>query len=466
MNTRSIYFRLILWCSGLIALVAVLFAAYIYQGLEARLYAEMEQTLKRRAQQIAQNILPQVYQQSPDNIAAAITNVYSPEANNRFIRISRPNSLVYISGLPKDKEFDPHKIPLPSSTIEPRRIAPISPHANMVIVTTVAEIEGILFTIEMGAPTDDINTALHGLVVTLLFGLPVVILVVSLGAYMLLRRAMGPVEDIMSTAEQITFGNLSNRLPVAHTGDVLEHLSVKLNQMLARLEDAYQQASRFSADASHELRTPLAVTHCELESVAQDQQLPEHLRDRIGSVLEETERLSRIAENLLIISRLDAGEVKIEHELYDLATLAKNTAEQISLLAEQKKIKMNITTAIPTPVYGDPAKIKQIVVNLLDNAIKYTPQGGAILLSVYSVQDKAYLEVRDNGIGIAAAELPHIFERFYRADKARSRQGGTGLGLSIVHSICQAHGATVEIESKENKGTTCRIMLPLAEVKK
>jgi signal transduction histidine kinase len=316
----------------------------------------------------------------------------------------------------------------------------------------------------MGAPTDEIEQALHGLLMALLYGLPVVILIVSTGGYVLVRRALQPVEHIRATAEKITFGNLSNRLPTVMTGDAIEHLSVTLNQMINRLENSYEQASRFSADASHELRTPLTIMRGELEAMAHQKDLPKHLQERLGSVLEETERLSHITESLFAISRLDAGEAMVEHRLCDLAALAQSTAEQMSLLAEEKQIALHIDTPQLVTVIGDAARLKQVVVNLLDNAIKYTPNAGRVDLKVTATSSrKAVLEVSDNGSGIPADALPHVFTRFYRADKVRSRDmGGAGLGLSIVQSIVQAHGGTVEIFNNI-QGITCRVELPLAD---
>lgn len=281
---------------------------------------------------------------------------------------------------------------------------------------------------------------------------------------MLVRRSLKPVEDMRSTAEQITFGNLSNRLPAAATGDELEYLSITLNQMLARLDDSYQQASRFSADASHELRTPLSIMRGELESLIQREAgLSEPLRERIGSVLEETERLSHIVESLFAISRLDAGEGRTEPVTFYLADMVDTTKDQMLLMAEEKNIKVMVEKTHNVRIKGNAARLKQVVVNILDNAIKYTPEDGTISIRIYSTHHKAILEIKDNGIGIPADALPHVFERFYRADKVRSReQGGAGLGLAIVRSICQAHGGAVEIESTENQGTTCRVELPLA----
>jgi len=460
MNIRSIHFRLIIWCSCLMVLASLLFGAYVYQGVHDRLYGEMEKTLTRRANQIAKNILPHAH---GAEISDQINEVYSPEEGNRFIRISKnDHKIIYISGQPKDRQFNPDKIPLPIVKAKETRVENLAPDTDMLIVTIPAEVAGESFLIEMGILTDEMKTALHGLVVTLLIGLPVLVLFVSAGGYMLVRHSLKPVENIRATAEQITFGNLSNRLPVEHTGDALENLSLTLNQMLERLDDSYQQVSRFSADASHELRTPLTIMRAELESMIREE-MSESLRARIGSVLEESERLSRVAENLFAISKMDAGEAKIAHVWFNLSELVKSTAEQMALLVTEKKINLNIKQTDFAPVLGDPARIKQVVVNLLDNAIKYTPEGGDISIKTFLAEKKAILEITDNGIGIPSDALPHVFKRFYRADEVRAPEisGGAGLGLSIVRSICQAHGGNVEIESIYGCGTTCRVELPL-----
>jgi heavy metal sensor kinase len=464
MNTRSIYFRLILWYSGLVIITSLGFAAYTYQSMRVRLYGEAEKTLTRRARQIEENVLIHADTQSRAEIAGQINEVYSPASNNRFIRILKADhSVLFLSDPPKDRTFDPRTIPIfnDDGSLQRVRVLP----SGMLIVDFAGTADNKNYLVEMGMPTYEIEAVLHGLIITLLLGLPLVALIAAAGGYVLMRRSLKPVEDIRATAEQITFGNLSNRLPVVQTGDPLQHLSVTLNQMLQRLEDAYQQVSRFSADASHELRTPLTIMRGELESIAhRESGLPLALRERIGSVLEETERLSHIAESLLTISRLDTGEAKITYTVCDLAELAKATAEQMVLLAEEKFITVKVQASRPVKVTGDSSRLKQIIVNLLDNAIKYTPKSGSITISVSAEGHKAILLVQDSGIGIPVEALPHVFERFYRADKVRSReQGGAGLGLSIVRSICQAHGGSIEIESAEDKGTTCRITLPLNE---
>jgi heavy metal sensor kinase len=278
-----------------------------------------------------------------------------------------------------------------------------------------------------------------------------------------MRRALLPLHEIARSAERISSHNLNERLPLPGTGDELETLAVSLNRMIERLESAFQHISRFTADASHELRTPLTALRGELEAAAQYPQLPREARETIGSALEETERLSKIVQGLLAVSRLDAGEAEMERVALDLAELAASTAEQMRLLAEDKSISLSCNAPEPVMVEGDRARLKQVVVNLLDNAINYTALGGRVRLMVRTVGDRAILEVEDNGTGISKGALPHIFERFYRIDKARSRQmGGAGLGLSIVHAICTAHGGEVQVDSTEGQGSRFTVRLPLA----
>jgi signal transduction histidine kinase len=233
--------------------------------------------------------------------------------------------------------------------------------------------------------------------------------------------------------------------------------------MIDRLEQAFQYSRRFVADASHELRTPLTILRGELESFAQEPGLSEELRDRVGSALEEVERLVNIVEGLFAISRLDAGEAQAEWVRFDLAELASSTADQMSLLAEDKQISLTCSAPSQVWIEGDRARLKQVIVNLLDNAIKYTGQGGAIALRVVSNGNHASLEVEDTGMGIPREALSRVFERFYRVDKARSRElGGAGLGLSIVKSICTAHHGRVEASSQPGQGSRFRVELPLA----
>jgi signal transduction histidine kinase len=209
----------------------------------------------------------------------------------------------------------------------------------------------------------------------------------------------------------------------------------------------------------------LTILQLELEGIAQSHRLNPALTDQIGSALEETHRMSHIVESLLAISRLDAGEAKMEMNRLELGQLAASTADQMRLLAEEKSIRLTSTVASEVYVEGDRSHLQQVVVNLVANAIKYTHEGGEVEVRVGRKANTAILEVSDNGVGIPDYALPHVFERFYRADKARSRDsGGAGLGLAIVKAICTAHGAEMSVSSKEGKGSVFSIELPLLAV--
>jgi signal transduction histidine kinase len=233
--------------------------------------------------------------------------------------------------------------------------------------------------------------------------------------------------------------------------------------MIRRLDESFQHTQRFLADASHELRTPLTVIQVELEAVIGRTDTSAEVRELAGSVLEEVARLRKIVEGLFALSRLDAGEALAKPAPFDLGELAATTADQMCLLAEDKGISITCHSAPNVIVEGDRSRLKQVIVNLLDNAIKYTSEGGKVEVRAIARDARAVLEVSDNGIGIPTEALPHVFERFFRVDKARSRDlGGAGLGLSIVKSVCVAHGGQVEVQSKEGEGSRFIVELPLA----
>src|SRR6266478_10083078 len=457
-----------LWYAALLAGSLALFCASTYIGLQRYLQKSLEETLVKQARSIGDVLLVNINQSGEDYVTNEVTEHYSPEINGRFIRITRADGKrIFLSGPPKDASFDPVRVPAPALPVTQgfsREIEMSDGHELLLHGLPFKAADSTQFLIEVGAPYNQIEAVLRGLLLTFALGLPLIVAVAIGGGYLLMRRALHPVDEIRQKAAQITSRNLSERLPVVHTGDELERLATDLNHMIERLEESFQQINRFSADASHELRTPLTVLQGELEAMAEKgQSLPTEVRDTIGSALEEIQRLSKIVEGLLAISRLEAGEARSQPEPLDFAELARSTADQMRLLAEEKHISLIADGTDPVEVEADPSRLKQVVVNLLDNAIKYTPEEGKVTITVAQRDGHAVLEVADTGLGISANDLPHVFDRFYRADKTRSRQmGGTGLGLSIVRSICLAHGGQVTVNSTEGRGSLFRVVLPVA----
>ncbi|HVU08847.1 MAG TPA: ATP-binding protein [Verrucomicrobiae bacterium] len=468
MNIRSISFRLVVWYASLLAGIFLLLCAVLYLDLRYFLENQLHKSQARRAHQVANTLLVNVKQTGELYVAKQTKDWYEPEINDCFIRITRADGvLVYASGTPKDGSFNTKEVPIlpPESQPEFSKKLKLSDGKTMLIAGLNFKSSGNpTYLVEFGVLLDPVETMLNHLFLQLALGFPLAIIIIAIGGWWLVRRALMPVEQITNAAERITQHNLSERLPVAHTGDELERLSISLNRMIARLDDAFQNSKRFVADASHDLRTPITILRGELESLAETPELDSELRERITSLLEEIIHLGKIVEQLFTLSRLDAGEAQTEWTRFDLAELAKTTAEQMTLLAEDKGVSISCNASQWLPVKGNRVRLKQVIVNLLDNAIKYTPANGRIQLRIQPINGHAVLEVEDTGIGIPPDALPHVFDRFYQVDQARSANSeSAGLGLSIVKSICAAHGAEVEAQSTFGSGSRFLVKVPLAK---
>jgi heavy metal sensor kinase len=467
MNRRSLGFRLVVWFASVLTAVYLFVAAAMFLELGRYLKTNFGDALRRRADEVGEILATAGTTIDETAISNEIRSRLLPESNNRFVHVSRlDGTALYRSGSPVDGSFDPDVVATEASQSERskngiRQFLTLGGTSMLIVARSVTAPSGS-YNVEVGASLEQIQLVLNYVLILLIVAVPVMVGISTSGGYFLIKRALKSVDQIATTAEQISHHNLSERLPVAKTGDELERLSISVNRMIARLDEAFQTTQRFLADASHELRTPLTVIKGELEEVVGSKSLSEELRERTGSVLEEVERLTHIVEGLLAVARLDAGEAQREWLRFDLAELVATTADQMKLLAEDQRITLVCNTGSRVDVEGDHVRLKQVIVNLLDNAIKYTPEGGSIHLSVRA-QDRAVLEIVDTGIGIPKDELAHVFERFFRVDKARSRNvEGTGLGLAIVKSICTAHGAEIETESTVGRGSCFRIKFPLA----
>ena len=464
MNVRSLRFRMTAWYAGLLLCALLMFGVSVYLGLERYLNWTFQSMLVSECRTIGTELLAQLPAKRAGWLAAEVNEAYAPEVNGRFIRVYRDGTgIVYLSGTPKDGAFEPSEIPFPQGNQRDgvRRIHLKDGRQLLTQAMTFTTPDGSHFLVESGTPYQQIQIVLHGLLLTLAIYTPFIVSLAIAGGYWLMRRSLQPVDEITERAEGITSSNLSERLPTIRTGDELERLSTALNRMIGRLDDAFQHINRFSGDASHELRTPLTILQLELEGIVHNYPLSESLENQIGSALEETHRMSRIVESLLTISRLDAGEVKLDRLPLDLSELITRTAGEMNVLAQEKSIALCTSVEAGISLDGDRTHLQQVIVNLIDNAIKYTQVGGTIHVSLYLEGGKIIVEVSDNGAGIPSQALPHVFERFYRADKARSRaSGGAGLGLSIVKAICTAHSAGIYVTSEEGLGSRFRVEFP------
>jgi heavy metal sensor kinase len=466
MNHRSLAFRLGAWYTLLLSATFVLVGAGTFYGLQHYLRSNLRDSLSRRSAQVEQILIQAPADATNAAIAREIDTRVAPEFNNRFVRVTRvPDAPIYRSGPPADRSFDPSVV---SSVVPPNATGSAAPvtaivkDQRLMIRSTLVKAVSGYYLVELGVSFASIEEVLNRLLDLLALLLPMLIVCAAAGGYWLVSRALRPVDRLSQTAEQMSLQNLTLRLPVAPSGDALERLAIALNNMLGRLRDSVQTSRRFLADASHELRTPLTVIKGELQELTHESHLTKgELRERVGSVLEEVARLEHLVSGLLVLSRLDAGETQVEWVDVDLAELVSSTAEQMRLMAEDRGIEIDLSALQKAVIRGDRARLKQIIVNLIDNAIRFTPRGGAVALRTAADDSGSVLEISDTGIGIPPSSIPYVFDRFFRVDEARSREdGGAGLGLSIVKSICAVHGAEIDVESRLQSGSCFRVRFP------
>jgi len=329
-----------------------------------------------------------------------------------------------------------------------------------IITTPVIENKRLSYIVQVASPLVQMHAVLRNLRFSLLFLLPLTVLLTGLSGIFLVQLTLRPVDQMIETIHQITAENLKLRLKIPGTKDEIESLAKTFNQMIARLDEAFSSQRQFMEDISHELKTPLSVLKGELEVTLKRIRSTQEYETTLQSSLEEVNHLVGIVENLLTLARFDAKTTTLMAVDLDLNLLIKDAVDVIQVLAVQKDITLQFNSAHSVEIFADKNQLKRLVLNILDNAVKYTPQGGKISVDLSQQKDSADIDIADTGIGIPEAELPHIFDRFYRVDKSRSSVG-FGLGLSIAQSIAMAHGGKIYAKPNLPQGTIFTISLPI-----
>jgi len=456
MILRSVTSRLVLLYCLLLVLLGAVFLAFTVFSFRHYTNETITSNLAIRAQEIwnvSQGALDQ-----PARLTEIIERRFSPESEDRFIRITAGGRLLYRSGQPSNGSFDAAQIPTLPGSANSRGASMMG---NLILVSRIfTDPQGRAVTVDSGQSYQFAQTVEKELATSLFVGLPVLLLAAAIAGYFLMRGALAPVEAMINAAETYTFDEPHKRLPTVDSEPRIEALGQALNRMLDRLDGAYSHVSRFSADAAHELRTPLTIIRGELELVAAGEKTPEDVERAFSNALEEMTRLSALVDNLITLSRMDSMWGKRAHAAVDLKELAEETMDQMGLLAVEKQISLLRPKGPNIVVAGDRERLKQILVNLLDNAIKYTRDGGEVSVEVGTEGENGFVAVEDSGIGIDPTHQERVFDRFYRVSPDRG-EVGAGLGLAIVKSICQAHGGTASVRSVPEIGSCFKIEIPL-----
>jgi len=322
---------------------------------------------------------------------------------------------------------------------------------------------GHVYLLQVGSATTFRNTALRELLKIIFWLLPSGVMFALLSGWWMARRVLRPLESLSAAAGDMSISQLHRRLPLTGAGDELDRLAGTFNEMFDRLEKAVTQMKDFTAAISHELRTPLTILRGEAEVTLAKASSANDYRRALESQLEEYAKLARMIDQMLTLARAEAGQIVLARANVELSRLVSELVEQMEAVAESKSIILTAEPAEPVAVIGDAGWLERLILNLLDNAIKFTHEGGRVCVRVLRQADEAVLEVQDNGMGITTQALPHIFERFYRGDPSRSKElDGAGLGLSLAEWIVKEHHGRISVASQQDQGTLIRVFLPSA----
>lgn len=462
MRARSIGFRLAAWYFLVFALGIAAFGIAAWFAMRASLYHATDEALEDRVRgvqrfmqlQIASLSIPEIRDEFREH------SVLGPGGD--LFQVADSNGEWLYRSVPLENNNVP--IARPAELGEERFETSLVQGHTLRFYSQRIGVHGKFYTVQVVAPMDELFEALERFRAMLLLTAPVLLVAASAGGYWISRRALAPVDAISQAAQKISIENMAERLDVPKTGDELARLSETLNEMLDRLELSVRRMTQFTADASHELRAPVSLirTTAEVAVMKRDRTAGEYLAS-LDEILEEAERTSQVVDSLMLLARADSSKEVLERLPVDAAAVVQNAAEQGQRLARGRGVAFSLKLPpAPIQIHADAEALRRALLILIDNAAKYTPSDGSVEVGLEARDGLAIAYVSDTGIGIDASDLPHVFDRFWRADKARSReQGGAGLGLSIARWIVEMHGGKISVRSELGKGSTFEISLPI-----
>lgn len=459
MNRLSIRLRLTLWYVVVLLLGLALFGWGTWLALDQRLMKGVDERLAQKVQGLKTVLeIEGAAAKDRSQIQDELSEFTREIGDGQLIQIRESSGgfLLPASGDP----FFPGSLMSGETayrTISPNRE---QPGRAFRIFTSRIDYAGQTYAVLVATPLEDVQAVLQNLRNLLLTMAPLVLIAACLGGYWISRRALAPVDEITRVAKSISVENLSKRLVVPQTDDELQRMSETWNQVLERLETAVMRIRQFTADASHELRTPVALIRSTAELALRRERDREEYRKALREIEHEAERMTELTASLLTLARADSDKAEFALTPLDLNIIVREVIHQSEPLAGAKGVHLNAQLAeSPAAAAVNEAAMRRLLLILIDNALKYTPPGGSVDVSTRERDHQVTLSVKDTGEGIPADALPHIFERFYRADEARGRNGGAGLGLSIARMIAQAHGSEIEVESAPGAGSCFRLSL-------
>ena len=463
---RRVRARLTLWH---VAMLAGVLAVYL-AGVSVLLFWQAESILKRLAAEDLETLKGLLYVEEDGQVTLREDYHHHTDwkqVQERLLEVLGPDgSILYRNERLGDRTLGGRPFPGEGVKGYSGRTAQLSDGTPVVLISRTYDLQGRPVLIRVGYSQDLIWNQLKETLLVLLLASPLVLAGAAWAGYRIAGRALDPVGKMARRAEQINSERLNERLPIENPHDELGHLAGVFNAMLSRIEQSFDQLQRFTSDASHELRTPLAAIRSIGEVRLQEEATPEEYRDTIGSMLEEVNRLTKIVESLLTLSRADAGQIRLQVSVFPLAALVREAARLLEVLIEDKSLVFTLSGDESLGVQGDRLYVRQAIVNILHNAVKFTPPGGTIAVHVECHGDSSVeLSVSDTGPGISPEHAAKVFERFYRVDESRTGrdQGtemGAGLGLSVARWAVESNSGEIGFRSAPSGGSIFWIRLP------
>ena len=452
---RSFRWRLTLWYLGFFSLLFLLFGIFLYSRLAANLEQRVDDELIAQARTAATLFADEISEQNGDAQKAAV-EVVTNDLRGQQVAVFGEQTLLASSGPASAQQYQA----LVARQASPAAVSDLGSYGSRAAIERRV-IDGRKYAIVVCQPLDTVAADLRQVRGVLLLASPLLLAMAGLGGYLVAKRSLAPLGSMAEQARRITGSSLESRLEIGRAAEELEVLAASFNELLSRLDQTFDSMRRFVADASHELRTPIAVIRGEADVALSQDRSAAAYRETLAVILDESRRLSRLVDDLLNLARADAGNVRLQIREFYLSDLLQDCCRSAQALAAARGIAIECRSPEDAPFHGDEELLHRLVMNLLDNAIRHTPAGGRVAVTLDSAGAEMRLRISDTGWGIAPEALPHLFERFYRGDAARSRQdGGFGLGLAIVKWIAESHHGVVAVESAPGAGSTFTVTMP------
>jgi len=465
LRPRTLRTKLLLWYTAVFAVSAVLLVAFVYALAGHQLTREMDIYVQDESEEyvrLTRGHLPDLAEVER-HVGAEVSRKQHYLPFYRLVDGERGTVLVELPrpapGIVVDADLIARAL---NGEETVKELKPVERRRNTYLVRTVAfEAGGRRYVLQSGLFLKRLTKRLRRLRGYLMLSVPVILLVAVAGGAFLAGRSLKPTAEIVRRLGEIRSADLALRLPDSGIPDELGSLIAAINAMLEELQASFERTRSFTADVAHELRTPLATLICQLEVAVARDRPPEEYQAELSAALERAKDLARVVDDLLFLARTDAAEHLPGAAATDLAAVVEELGETFGLVAQEKGVSLSLDVAAPLPVRGNPEWLAILVANLLDNAIKYTPPGGSVAVVGRSGEGRITVSVEDTGAGIAPEDLGRVFDRFYRADRSRSREtGGAGLGLSIAKHIAELHRGEITVTSRPGRGSRFELTLP------